>query len=191
MSNLLLGITNATLFNTTGVTTSTIGVQYAFIPAIMPYTSILDAVLFLDGCESSNCTATCMDQSVAFRSLETFHNCLVYPLVAHLYASPNISAKDAELAVSLGMDHSEEQTVQNITSTIHACLAGYCDSNPDCETSLSNAMSTFYSERWPSSSILDFPICGYEPPSGLDPDVGGIGVCINNARLPTAALAEG
>ena len=91
---------------------------------------------------ASNCTELCLDPSLLFGSLESFHNCLMYPAVTDLYANNMLSPNEAKMADSLIIEKSQRGSpllsgiIQNITS----CLNDYCLASSDCEQ---NFMDTF------------------------------------------------
>ena len=149
--------------------------------------------LFQNGCShpdgTRNCTASCQDKSLVFGSLDTLHNCMVYPTVADLYAKSNLS--NHTLPESYNIQKAEVNTPVsiNITTTIKDCLIDYCNATPGCteglkiydmeslESSPSNITSNFYFYNYNSSydSHPTFDFCEYVPRS-LNPDIGGIGV---------------
>ena len=148
--------------------------------------------VFLGSCNSTgfqNCTASCLDASVLFSGLEIFHNCLIYPAVAGLYA--NGSLGDAHLADSLGInDKSQEtQAAETITSQIYDCLSNYCGDDERCSTDLQENSAFTYGNQsttngfldyFPYPSIYSFDICDYVAPfSFLNADIGGVGVSMN------------
>ena len=155
------------------------------------------------GCDvgngNSNCTSTCLDSSLLFSSIQTFHNCLMYPAAADLYAHGTLSANDVELADSMVIEKSERGSplLNGMIDTIVACLHDYCPSSSDCADSLSksypasanNTIEAFFYQYGGSSynvnrsmsltapDLFQFDLCTYSTPrSLLDPDIGGIGV---------------
>ena len=91
---------------------------------------------------ASNCTELCLDPSLLFGSLESFHNCLMYPAVTDLYANNMLSPNHAKMADSLVIEKSQRGSpllsgiIQNITS----CLNDYGLASSDCEQ---NFMDTY------------------------------------------------
>ena len=142
---------------------------------------------------SQNCTASCLDASMMFGDLKTFHNCLIYPAVAELYV--NGSLDDPQLADSLGI-HSQSQalpTANNISTSIFECLSSYCGEDKQCTSDLQRLSSFYYGNKtaYPLQdddspinlaipTILYFEICDFVAPfSFLNADIGGIGVGTN------------
>ena len=137
-----------------------------------------------------NCTASCLNASMMFGDLKTFHNCLVYPAVAELYV--NGSLGDPHLADSLGIHNQSQpmQTANNITATIHDCLTSYCGEDTQCTSDLQRHNAFYYGNHTeyarenvysPIDSttppIFEFNICNYVAPfSFLNADIGGVGV---------------
>ena len=155
--------------------------------------------LFQNGClqpdGTKNCTASCQDKSVAFSSLDTLHNCMVYPTVAALYAGDNPdrlgNLSNPGLAEDYNIQKAELNSTLsiNITTTIKTCLVDYCNATPGCTAGLkqydannnmsspSNIDSNFYiyNQITYQFGIPEFDICEFVPRS-LNPDIGGIGV---------------
>ena len=169
--------------------------SYLSLPVLFPsrYSGLTLAV-FLEACDSigaQNCTTCCLDTSVMFDSLETFHNCLIYTAVARLNAQGRLN--DAHLTDSLGIDNGRpaNQTAQNVTTLIFNCLFDYCGYNSKCKTDLQGYTASSYINETHAvhlgnfrsyHSILDFDICSYVAPfSFLNADVGGVGVSIKTS----------
>lgn len=152
--------------------------------------------LFHSGCVqddgTQNCTASCQDENAVFGSLDTLHNCMVYPTVAVQYAASNLSEAEARLPLYYNIEKSttESDLYINITTTIQTCLVDYCTTTLDgsgCASSLagvepayspSNLTSTFYIySQDDSEEAAYFDICTFVPQS-LNADIGGIGVWI-------------
>ena len=150
--------------------------------------------LFHNGCSqengAQNCTASCQDPHQIFGSLDTLHNCMVYPTVADLSSRRNLS--NTSLAEYYNIQPSKAGTglSQNITSTIQTCLSDYCTNTLvgsgctnylhglDNASSPLNMTSTFYiySDNYGEYEGNDrFDLCLFIPKS-LNPDIGGIGV---------------
>lgn len=137
-----------------------------------------------------NCTASCLNPSSLFSSLESLHNCLLYPVVAQLYVHGSFS--DAHLADSLGIDNKSHaiQTAKNITTLISSCLSDYCGVDKRCtdnlppnrafdfDNSTLSILDAFYDPFYIAQpSIFLFDICEFVTPSSyLNADIGGIGV---------------
>ena len=147
--------------------------------------------LFEQGCTqengSQNCTAACQDSNQIFGSLDTLHNCMVYPTVADLWARRNLS--NVHLAQQLNIEPSriESPLYNSITTTIQKCLIDFCDTLSGCPRALnesgtfnspSNITSAFYiySGYYYEDENNGWDFCDYVPKS-FNPDIGGIGVC--------------
>lgn len=146
---------------------------------------------------TQNCTASCQDPNAIFGSLDTLHNCMLYPTVADLYARDNLS--NVSLAEHYKIEKSAVgSTLYNkITTTIKNCLVDYCNMmldktscakdlnefNAHCSSfSPSNISSAFYIYNSTFNSCDDgyqgvenFDMCEYVPQS-FNQDIGGIGV---------------
>lgn len=131
-----------------------------------------------------------------FGSLESLHNCVLYPAVAQLYI--NGSLGDTHLANTLGIHNKSQanQTANQVVTTVKSCLLYYCGGDLECEGYVSN--STFYYGNYTRSidemvyppiyyiepSIFQFDICRYAAPSSfLNADIGGIGVSKTPLRV--------
>ena len=192
LSTWISDVTNSTL----NMTPSTFSFQDALNPSggdtANGYSNT--PFLFHNGCTQDsgiqNCTASCQDQNQVFGSLDTLHNCMVYPTIADLYARSNLS--NASLAEYYNIQQSKAGTgvSENITNTILTCLRDYCTqtlAGSGCidyldrlgnTSSPLNLTSTFYiwSENYYEyGDYYRFDLCPYIPKS-LNPDIGGIGV---------------
>ena len=185
LSTWISDVTNSTL----NMTLSTFSFQDALNPS--PF-------LFHNACLQDNgtqdCTASCQDLSKMFGSLDTLHNCMVYPTVADLAARNNLS--NASLAEYYNIQKSKVGTglSKNITTTIQTCLVDYCTTTlsglgckeylyavPNTSSPL-NVSSAFYIYNTdPENGYneddggVNFDLCMFIPNS-LNPDIGGIGV---------------
>lgn len=155
--------------------------------------------LFLDGCLQDNgtqdCTASCQDPEKVFGSLDTLHNCMVYPTVADLYARSNLSNAGLPEHYNIQKSRVNSTLYRSMTGTIQKCLLDYCNTNlgkSGCPAGLedwdksnlmsspSNLTSTYYiySEDGSYNSFETFDFCEYVPKS-FNPDIGGIGVYVS------------
>ena len=191
-------ITNSTL----NITLNTYSLQDALTPNgpdstlntngwTMPY-------LFHKSCQygdAQNCTAVCQDPGSAFSSLDTLHNCMMYPVIADQYSKNNLSLDIVQLAQSLGIEKSKwpSPVSINITNTIGSCLDAYCTTLEGCMTDAQDynksyqgeinstggifldRYSTFYFNLDPWQEGSSFDLCTYLPAS-VNQDIGGIGV---------------
>ena len=175
------------------MTPSTFSFQDALSP-LGVYTSGYDSnpFLFRDGCSqddgSRNCTASCQDENKVFGSLDTLHNCMVYPTVADLYARNNLSDPTLPAYYNIQKAKVNSTLYKKVTTTIQTCLIDMCNDAPGCSeylnqsnrnsmsSSPSNLTSTFYLYSDTDRSYAStFPLCDYIPES-FNPDIGGIGV---------------
>ena len=146
--------------------------------------------LFETGCTqedgSQNCTKACLDYNQIFGSLDTLHNCMVYPTVSDLYARRNLSNVPLAQQLSIEPSRIESPLYNSITTTIQKCLIDFCDTLSGCPRALnesgmffspSNITSSFYIyENVYEDENNDWDFCDYVPKS-FNPDIGGIGVC--------------
>lgn len=199
LSTWVSSVTNSTL----NMTSSTYSFQDALaIAPIGPYANPpYPPYLFQDGClqedGSQNCTASCLDENKIFGSLDTLHNCMVYPTVADLYArnkSSDISLPDHYHIKKAKMN---SPLYQDITTKIKSCLIDFCTVTSGCLEGLkqfdtsdmllhspTNQTSRFYiyNSNESSYSFDSFDFCDYVPKS-FNADIGGIGVCRPSAVL--------
>ena len=185
-------VTNSTL-NMTSSTYSfqdALGIGSLGIYADPPY-------FFQDGClqedGSQNCTASCQDENKIFGSLDTLHNCMVYPTVADLYARNNFSNTSFLDHHGIRKAKVNSPLYQKITTTIQDCLIDFCTVTSGCTEGLkqydanhasyspTNKTSSFYIYN-NDESIDGFDFCDYVPKS-FNADIGGIGVCRLSAEL--------
>ena len=157
--------------------------------------------LFHTGCQVDgvqNCTVACQDPGSAFSTLDTLHNCMMYPIIADQYSKSNLSMEIAQLADSLGIGKEQWPSSSislNITKTIGNCLDAYCDTLNDCKDSVQVDQNltydydptyiTFLNNTGPFYFDLDpyddfslgrrFDLCYYLNVS-TSQEIGGIGV---------------
>ena len=162
-------------------------------------------VLFPHGCNqtdgAANCTAACTDQSQAFSTLETLHNCLLYVGIAEFYARQNLSSNDTELADKFVIQKGDISSPisEKVNDTITACFDQYCDNSTVCtrlmsssrwESTYNHSNSTGYysydsSQRYNIYNLqsnydysdgTDYLCTLIASSYPLNPDIGGIGV---------------
>ena len=164
--------------------------------------------LFDTGCQVDgvqNCTAACRDPGSAFSTLDTLHNCMMYPVIADQYSKGNLSREIEQLAYSLGIEKEQwpSSISLNITKTIGTCLDAYCSTLPGCSKAAYqdnqsyygyndynyyhdyNYYSTFLNPTGPfyfnpdpnpdNDAGMAFDLCAYFTVSA-NQDTGGIGV---------------
>ena len=187
-------ITNSTL----NITLNTYSLQDALSPNSWHSTQDTDGYvlpyLFKTGCwvdNVQNCTAACQEPASAFSTLDTLHNCMMYPVIADQYSKDNLSTEITQLAQSLGIEKAQwpsSSVSRNITKTIGSCLEAYCSTLPYCNESLPQYNQSFYSYEVsflnqngsfyydPTYLEVDpFDLCEFLPVS-VNQDIGGIGV---------------
>ena len=189
LSTWISSVTNSTL----NMTPSTFSFQDALSPFGL-YTSgyYSTPFLFQDGCSqddgSRDCTASCQDENKVFGSLDTLHNCMVYPTVADLYFRNNLSDPTLPAYYNIQKAKVNSSVSINITTTIKTCLIDMCNATLGCMESLNqssgrsmessplNLTSTFYlySDAY-RTYASDYFLCDFVPES-FNPDIGGIGV---------------
>ena len=200
----VLNITNSTL----NASVNTYSLQDALSPnsydAAQSINGYVTPYLFHTGCkvvdDIQNCTAACQDPGSAFSSLDTLHNCMMYPVIADQYSKGNLSAEIVQLADRLGIEKEQWPSSSislNITKTISLCLDAYCSSLPYCNSSVRqynkshydgtdsflNQTGNFFFDLDPYATYYNyayydyqsFDLCTYLPTS-VNQDIGGIGV---------------
>ena len=190
--------------NSLGITSNTYSLQDAISPnsydSTQPFNGHSVPYLFDTGCQVDgvqNCTAACRNAGSAFRTLETLHNCMMYPIIADQLFKDNLSIEIAQLAQTLGIEKEQwpsSPVSLNITTTIDSCLDAYCSTLPDCTEAAYQYNLSYYHATNSNISLnqttgfyfdLDpyqehhpratFDLCEYLPVS-INQDIGGIGV---------------
>lgn len=198
----LIWVTNATN-SSLNLSASTFSFQNAI--SVFPYVShtVSTPFLFENGCDQGNgtlnCTASCLDKSVIFDSLDNLHNCMMYPAVAEAYAEGNLTANTTAIMEDFAIQKSIKgsQPSLDIINTIQPCLLDYCATLNGChydshasinsgDPSVSNG-SYYYPVldrrfQYDVSYSDVFDICIFLPAS-VNPDIGGIGVRSSHLRL--------
>ena len=204
-------ITNSTLNSTLSIPLNTYSLQNAL--GVNKLYSAYDAngytasYLFDTGCKQvdgiQNCTAACQDPGSAFSTLDTLHNCMMYPVIADQYSKGNLSVEIAQLADRLGIEKEQWPSSSislKITKTIGSCLDAYCSTLTGCSkaahqdnqssydhskpndyngyiyySTFLNQTGPFYFDLDPNQELYDFDLCAYFNVSA-NQDIGGIGV---------------
>lgn len=102
--------------------------------------------VFPDACEQDddkrNCTTSCLDNKQMFASLDTLHNCVVWPFIYVEDEKDELLPFAADLAKSLGLEKGTEDSAlpSKIITSIQRCLLDSCDANDECGL---NANKTF------------------------------------------------
>lgn len=150
----------------------------------------VNIILYTNGCKQTNatfnCTVACQDNSQAFQTLETLHNCLYYIGISDAYARQALTNHDTKLADDLGIQRSESNSSvsQQVNSTITACFDAYYDGSlgygkpiwiPDWELHFNDTYD--FQDHYFGDGIDD--LCAYIAPPTLNADIGGIGVYVS------------
>lgn len=94
--------------------------------------------LFPDACEQDdnkrNCTTACLDTKQMFASLDTLHNCVVWPSIYITDEKNGLLPFATGLARSLGLDKGSEKSSlpSRLSTSIQNCLLDSCDANDEC-----------------------------------------------------------
>ena len=142
--------------------------------------------MFSDACNqsdgTSNCTAACLNSTQMFSSLETLHNCALFPLLSVRLANGTLSTDARSLAEKLKIEPSSDHSSlpSNISNTIQTCLLDSCHNNTDCAKTLNPIHGSnrgFDPNNLTGILFIDsyFPLCS-PIPAHINADVGGIGV---------------
>ena len=163
--------------------TTTLGLQDALNSG---YTSINGTItLFPNACKqrdgTPDCTAACQDKTQMFSSLETLHNCAVFPNISVHLANNGLTANARRLAEELNIKQSNHDSSlpSHISNLIQTCLLDSCMPKP----------KNYRPNQLTGTQFIDndfINICG-SIQSHVNPDVGGIGVWSKSAFLPMSA----
>ena len=94
--------------------------------------------LFPDACEQDdnnrNCTTSCLHNEQMFASLDTLHNCVVWPSIYVEDEKDGLLPFAASLAGSLGLEKGSKESSlpSNISTRIQSCLLDSCDADEEC-----------------------------------------------------------
>ena len=94
--------------------------------------------LFPNACEqvdkSPNCTSSCLNSKEIFASLDTLHNCVVWPSIYIADEKAALSPYAADLATSLGLEKGSANSPlpSKISTIIQTCLLDACNENDEC-----------------------------------------------------------
>ena len=167
--------------------------------------------LFGTACQvdgGQNCTATCQDPELAFNTLETLHNCMMYPVIADQLFKDNLSPEIKDLAQALHIEKEQWPSPSvslNISNTIWLCLDAYCSTLNGCTDEALQYNKSYYGEAYsefPNQTTsfyfdfddyledygsANFDLCKYFPVS-VNQDIGGIGVRHFKHRIAFCSL---
>ena len=120
-----------------------------------------------DDLSSASCNGTF---GTMFDSLETLHNCVIFPNVT---AFPHDETGPTENALQLySLDNTAESTAANVVEKLTACFVDYCTSLQGCEVPSGGDTRLYYGSY---GDELINSICNAIP-ADINSDVGGIGV---------------
>lgn len=151
-----------------------------------------DPSLFADACaqcdNTHNCTTSCTMPDQLFASLDTLHNCVVWPQVYDESINEQLSTAAFTLAKSLGVTQQgggDLALPSRVSNRIQLCLLDSCDQHDECRH---NARANKH-RKGPQAIMTDqayygsgkpvpeyFNPCPYIP-APASADVAGIGVC--------------
>ena len=82
-----------------------------------------------------NCTAACSDNGTMFSSLDTLHNCVVWPSIVVESAKDGLSPSSIPLVSSLGFGNGSSQPSlpSQISNNIQECLIKSCENDGVCK----------------------------------------------------------
>ena len=147
---------------------------------------------------SHNCTAACMDPKQAFASLDTMHNCAVWPFVYACGINGTLSPSAATLARSLGLekDPRRSSVPSQISKNFQQCLLQSCDDQ--CTINANKAFPggfvKAHTASLPAEGFYD-GVAGLKTPTYFNPcpyittaanaDIAGIGVLVTLPAHPS------
>lgn len=192
LSNITLSTTNDTIPSPFFGLQDAMNIRYDIPGQNFKYTS-----LFPDACEQDdntrNCTTACLNNQQMFASLDTLHNCVVWPSIYVADEDDRLSPNATGLARSLGLKKGSKGSSlpSRISTNIQNCLLASCDADDECgkKANLSHRPGGFrkaYSANLTgdlyyglNSSLHYFNPCQYiNAPATAD--VAGIGVSLDN-----------
>ncbi len=156
--------------------------------------------LFPDACEQDdktrNCTTSCLNKVQMFASLDTLHNCVLWPSIYVEDETNGLLPSATGLATSLGLEKGSEESrlPSDISTTIQSCLLDLCDNNDDCKRNADlhfpsggfrehfSAIFTGELTHGSNRSLVYFNPCQYSD-TYATADVAGIGVLENNSAV--------
>lgn len=150
--------------------------------------------LFPNACLQSNgapnCTAACQNHTQMFSSLETLHNCAVFPQISVHLASNSLTTNALHLVEELKIKQSNpgSSLPSVISNAIQTCLLDSCTADSDCNRTLYAKNRDHEPNNFTGTHFINndfFPLCG-SIPAFVNPDVGGIGVWAKSAFFSTS-----
>lgn len=166
-----------------------------------PTMTFKSSSLFPDACEQDdnkrNCTTSCLNNEQMFASLDTLHNCVVWPSIYVADEKNGLLPFAAGLAGSLGLEKGGEESSlpSRISTSIQSCLLESCDADEECGRNANMAfpsggfrkhfLATLTGDLYYglNSSLVYFDPCRYvSAPAAAD--VAGIGVLDSKSMVP-------
>lgn len=168
------------------------GLQDAFNPRCSaPGKCFKYPSLFPDACQQDdgerNCTTACQKNKQMFASLETLHNCVVWPSIYAENERNGLLPFAADLASSLGLEKGSEGSLpSSISNSIQDCLLDSCDASegfaPNANKPFPKGFRDHFSHKLTGDAYYgsDESLPYFDPCPYIDarasPDVAGIGV---------------
>ena len=149
--------------------------------------------LFPNACQQEdgkrNCTASCLNTTQTFASLDTLHNCAVWPSIYAADDKNGLLPLAASLTRSLGLENGSDGSSlpSRISTNIQTCLLDSCDADDKCGSKANNTFpSGSFRQHFSipltadlyygmNDSLPYFDPCRYIN-SPVTADVAGIGV---------------
>lgn len=145
-----------------------------------------------NGDKNVSCVDTCGNVSEIFSSWPNFYSCSWYPALSEALDDSNLNATEAQSLNHKGISSNGSNSPSVVSTSIASCLSDYCQSSPDCmdidkysSCSLDNLISSNGSSnelnRTSAIICLRDSVCGST--ASVNPDIGGLGVCIFSRNL--------
>lgn len=149
--------------------------------------------LFPDACKqpgnSHNCTTSCLSNRQMFASLDTLHNCVVWPSIYVEDEETQLVPYAVGLAKSLGLEKGDKKSTlpSKISNSIQNCLLDSCEVTAECALKANAAFPGEGFRKHFTAKVTDnlyygtaklpdyFNPCEYISGSAT-PDVAGVGV---------------
>ena len=187
------------LFNITSIPIPAFGLQDAMdVYYDVPNNRSKPPSLFPNACEqvdkSRNCTSSCLKSQEMFASLDTLHNCVVWPSIYVADEKGALAPHADDLATSLGLERGSANSPlpSKISTIIQTCLLDACNENDECQKKANHdSPNGDFRKDHPvtltgdlyygiNNSLSYFTPCKYIS-AGATADVAGIGVLNNGS----------
>ena len=194
-------LSNITLSNTTGsISSPAFGLQNVMnVYYDLPNSNFKSPSLFPNACGQSdgsrNCTSSCLNNQEIFASLDTLHNCVVWPSIYVADEKGTLSPNATDLAASLGLEKGSANSnlPSKISNIIQTCLLDACTQNDECQKRANHHYSGDFRKNYSvtltgdlyngfNKSFSYFAPCQYIS-AGATADVAGIGVLKNGQNI--------